>query len=1376
VSERKGSKVKQKIKDFKKSERLPPAQFFPPLMQIGLCRAIKITYFQPMLVRRHLSAKLLLLLLTLLQGRALAQKEASNWYFGQNAGMSFNTSPPSVLTNGALYTTEGCATISDTAGNLLFYTDGVRVYDRSHGIMANGNGLYGDPSSSQSGIIVPWPGRPGIYYVFTAGAGPMAGLGVCTGCFCYSIVDMSLNGGMGQVTSKNVLLRDSVEEKLSATYHSNGRDIWVVVHDLTISMFYSYLITSAGIKTTPVASPGGLPHSGYDFIGSIKFSPRGDEIAVTSFSIGLETGRFDKSSGQISGISMLYPDAKLPYAYGIEFSPDASRLYLSGDSGKLYQLNLRAGSIADITSSAVQLLGPSGNFFSGGQLQLGPDGKIYYSLYSQSFLGVVNTPDSLGTACNFVKNGFSLGPKRAFFGLPTFFQSFFADSADFFYESTCYGDSTRFAFADTSVAGVTWDFGDPGSGAANTSAQFSPVHVFTQPGSYTVTLRVTFKNGSQDEIRRRVTILPPPNVVITPSELFVCPGDSVTLAASNIVTFSWTVSGMQGAISTDSLISATPSVTTTYKVSGTDASGCKGSAQKTITMKPLPQARIFTASDTICEGSSAVLSALGNSGTYTWYEAGSPGTTSSGTNFLVRPSATGTYVLSVLGANGCINRDTQEVHLRPLPQVSATASPDSLCPGEASTLRVTGALSYLWADSLDPATFLFTDSTLLLIPPVSTTFLVTGTDKHGCVQKDTLSLFVKNKPPQRRITGPPYVCPSLSGVLYRVTDTIPAFPVSASTFTWTVSRGMPSASQSLTADSLRVDFSSNPGTAEIIAIERNSSDCPGDTLRFPVEIKSIFTPPAPLGKDTLCSRDSNGQVYLTPFTTPGSVYNWFVTGGTILSGNGTNRVVVNWTASGPNAASIWFEERSVTATDNCYGFSDTLRVSVFPTPVTTPIAGKSSVCLGDKNREYSVGQNNSSLFTWTLSAGGTIRQGKGTNVINVDWDSAGTFTLQVLEKSSKGCDADTQYMQVTVHPLPVIDSIKGPSIVCASRSTGNTYWISGSHPGSTYTWSAVGGTLTSGQGTDTIRVDWNTDFGTGGQYYLTVIETSTDSCTSQQEELEVTLDGSFPYIEAVSTPENNERELEITWPLGYVNGALSRYNLYRMPSGSASWELLRDSMLENHYTDRDVETWHKSYRYRYTRRDACGDSSASAPHSSVLLKAEKKSDNRVQLSWNPYQNWRYGLKGYELWRKLDQEPRFSLYQQLDTITTLSLDNSRDGFEHCYRIRAVENTTGAVSWSNDTCITFEHPLHIPTAFSPNGDGTNDTWVIRNIEPYKASVLKIYNRWGQLVYSAGPYLNNWNGENLPDGTYYYILELHFGKENRQSSHTGNVTLIR
>src|SRR6186713_1424963 len=166
--------------------------------------------------KNKLMKKQLLYLTFLISITAAAQKENNMWYFGKNAGLDFNSGAPVPLTNSAMNTWEGSASVADpVTGNLLFYTNGEFVWNSNHNLMPNGNGLWGQYSSCQSSLIVPVPGNSTNYYVFTTDAAtggfPNAGM------MAYSIVDMSLAGGLGDVTVKNVALFDTTTEKLTAT-------------------------------------------------------------------------------------------------------------------------------------------------------------------------------------------------------------------------------------------------------------------------------------------------------------------------------------------------------------------------------------------------------------------------------------------------------------------------------------------------------------------------------------------------------------------------------------------------------------------------------------------------------------------------------------------------------------------------------------------------------------------------------------------------------------------------------------------------------------------------------------------------------------------------------------------------------------------------------------------------------------------------------------------------------------------------------------------------------------------------------------------------------------------------------------------------------
>lgn len=205
-----------------------------------------------------------------------SQNQGSMWYFGNMAGLNFNSGAPVSLTNSALTTSEGSASISDAAGNLLFYTGGTTVYNRFHATMANGTGLFGESISAQSAVIVPLPGSTSIYYIFTMRNWTTAGNGAN-----YSIVDMALSAGSGSVTTKNVLLNANARESLTATRHCNNIDYWITFWDRSSNSFNTYLLSSTGLSASPVISSVGTFATGTSLnrYGYLKFSQNGKKLA-----------------------------------------------------------------------------------------------------------------------------------------------------------------------------------------------------------------------------------------------------------------------------------------------------------------------------------------------------------------------------------------------------------------------------------------------------------------------------------------------------------------------------------------------------------------------------------------------------------------------------------------------------------------------------------------------------------------------------------------------------------------------------------------------------------------------------------------------------------------------------------------------------------------------------------------------------------------------------------------------------------------------------------------------------------------------------------------------------------------------------------------
>lgn len=238
-----------------------------------------------------------------------AQGQAQNWYFGNQAAVRFNATGPVALTNGALVSYEGCATLSDPNGQLLAYSNGEAVWDSQHQIMPNGaSGLGGHNSTSQSSLLLPMPGSLTKVYLFCQDAIDND----LVGGLRYSVLDFALRGGLGDVTAtKGVVLPTptvggKVTEKMAAVRHANGRDYWIVVHGWQSNAFYSFLLSPTGIAAAPVTSAVGSIHQGGgsffgdgNAIGCMKASPDGKHLALAKRDDLTELYDFDNATGQV---------------------------------------------------------------------------------------------------------------------------------------------------------------------------------------------------------------------------------------------------------------------------------------------------------------------------------------------------------------------------------------------------------------------------------------------------------------------------------------------------------------------------------------------------------------------------------------------------------------------------------------------------------------------------------------------------------------------------------------------------------------------------------------------------------------------------------------------------------------------------------------------------------------------------------------------------------------------------------------------------------------------------------------------------------------------------------------------------------------------
>lgn len=419
--------------------------------------------------------------------QAWGQKQAANWYFGSNAGIRFNTTSTVSVNNGALLSTEGAASVSSADGQLLFYTNGVTVWNKNHKVMDNGIGLAGNTNTTQSAIIIPRPKSKNLYYIFT-----LDNLGIGNG-LNYSEVDISANGGLGKVTStKNVSIRTSVAEKLTAIPHANGKDYWILVHGVDDKKFYAYQITENGVPKTAVISTTGSFHPNIlGTMGYMKFSPDGEKVAcAVSGSNFVELLDFDNTTGELTN-PMRLDFTSSPY--GIEFSPNGKLLYVSAGSSifqyKIPQIinsGLLALSEREIKSDAAVWA-----------LQLGLDKKIYVCKQSDK-IGVIANPNDGNGNEDFEDNSFTLS-NTAVQGLPNQPQNYFNENL-IVVDNACLGQEASFRVLLNEPDSIQWNFGDN-----NRFSALRPKHIYSAKGNYFVTARV-FTNGYSEDISRQITV------------------------------------------------------------------------------------------------------------------------------------------------------------------------------------------------------------------------------------------------------------------------------------------------------------------------------------------------------------------------------------------------------------------------------------------------------------------------------------------------------------------------------------------------------------------------------------------------------------------------------------------------------------------------------------------------------------------------------------------------------------------------------------------------------------------------------------------------------------------------------------------------------
>jgi len=657
--------------------------------------------------------------------------------------------------------------------------------------------------------------------------------------------------------------------------------------------------------------------------------------------------------------------------------------------------------------------------------------------------------------------------------------------------------ATAIAYSIPSVTGATgysWTLPSGFSIASGNNTNSITVNV-TGGTTGTISAAGTNSCGSGQAATLPVTVsLRPSPTISGPTTVCANTTGHTYTTQNGMSNYQWTVSSGGTIVSGQ----GTSFITVTWNTTGSqsvgvnyaNAAGCSASSPAslsvTVNTNPVPT---IAGSSSACAGSAGnVYTTQANMTNYQWTVSSGGTITSGGTSgsnsctVTWNTAGAQTVGVSYTNSNGCTSGSpgVKNVTVNPLP-TPTVSGPSSVCANSSGNIYTTqgGMTNYQWTISSGgniTGGYGTSAITVTWLTTGTKTVSVIYTSSNGCAALapgiDTVQV---NPRPAPTISGPASVCAGATGSVY-TTET------GMSNYQWTISSGGTITAGSGTS-SITVNWTT-PGNKTVTVNYANSYGCnalSATSYAVTVNMQPTITLTGP---DTVCM-NSTGNVYTTQ--SGNTAYQWTVSSGGTITAGGTatsSTCTVTWNMAGSQSVSV-----NYTNSSGCPAAAPAnLPVIVNPLPVPA-ISGPATACINSTGNSYTT-EAGMTGYTWTVSSGGTITSGQGTNAIQVTWSTSGAKTVGVTYTNSNGCNPSTPTSYpVTVSALPV-PTISGPVSACQGSTTSVYYTEDGMNG---YFWNVSwGGTITSGAGTDSITVTWNN---TGAQT-VSVSYTNTTGCTA----------------------------------------------------------------------------------------------------------------------------------------------------------------------------------------------------------------------------------------------------------------------------------------
>lgn len=578
----------------------------------------------------------------------------------------------------------------------------------------------------------------------------------------------------------------------------------------------------------------------------------------------------------------------------------------------------------------------------------------------------------------------------------------------------------------------------------------------------TYTLLATNGMGLTDESSVTVTILPLPTADAG-EDGTICQGTSITLNGSGsgnaaIVAYQWSpTTGLNHAQIAAPI--ASPSVTTVYTLTVTDANGCQHSDDATVTVIPLPPAPQLGGGAAYCFGDAiADLTATGIGSDFTWYSDAAL-TDLVGTGQTLSPAATvGVQTYHVIETlNGCDGPSASvTVTVNALPTANAGADAE-VCLNSSVQLNGSGGVSYVWS----PSTGL--NQTNVAAPSASpattTTYQLTVTDINGCTDTDDVTVTVLPLPTANAGDGGT-ICQGESltlngsgGVAYAWSPATGldaasvAAPVASPAFTTVYTLTVTDGNGCQDTDAVTVTVTPLPTSP---ALSADAFYCEGDavaelsatgsgiqwysnaSLTEPLGSGNSLQPFSSIGAFTYYATQTvngctglsaNVTVTISPYPVANAGQDVTICQGTSTVLNGSGGISYTWSPStglsqtdvaAPVASPDVTTTYTLTASNNGCEGTATVTVTVDPAPGAPSVDGAATYCFGDEVTDL-MATGSGGTLNWYSDAALSTLLGTGGSI--TPFSNAGVFNYFVAE-TADGCEGPASAITVTVNSLP----------------------------------------------------------------------------------------------------------------------------------------------------------------------------------------------------------------------------------------------------------------------------------------------------------------------------------------------------------------------